>query len=212
MMIATHWAIREPFIPASIVSHNEVLLFIATIEIEKHQRCLPLSTPDEYIHAFPLNLLLFSLASSTLFCYSPRRKSPRRPLSSLMLPLFFFFSELQCHLGFLEQIHLSHQRPSFAFICKTKSIHGHSVPWCTIPPTARQTKLLVSLNSTKRSSDWRPDFSILWTNKLISLKSSVTDRAAVDQKASLTFQSVTAQIRQRRPFWDGLHLSSVLGG
>lgn len=198
-MIATYWDMLEPFIPVSIVSHNEVLLFIATIELEKHQRYLPLSTPDEYIHSFPLNVLLFSLASSTLFCFSFRRKSLCCPSPLANVAPFFFSSELHRHFGFLQQIHLSHQRPSSVLICETKSIPGHSRRRGT-NPQQQQTKLLVSLNSTKRSSDWRLDFSILWTSKLISLKASLTDRAAVDQKASFTFQSVTGQIRQRRPF------------
>lgn len=74
-------------------------------------------------------------------------------------------------------------------------------------------------NLTKRSSDCRLDvffFSrslcIVWTNKLISLKASLTDRAAADQKASLTFQSVSGQIRQRRGLRAGIHLSGVAAG
>lgn len=83
----------EPFIPASIVSHNEVILFIVTVEIEKHQRSVlcSSSTLDEYIHCFPLNLLLFSLGSSSLFCVSFRIKSLccRSPLAEVASFLFF---------------------------------------------------------------------------------------------------------------------------
>ncbi len=77
MMIATQWDMLEPFIPVSIVSHNEVILFIVTVEIEKHQRSVlcSSSTLDEYIHSFPLSLLLFSLGSSSLFSVSFRIKS-----------------------------------------------------------------------------------------------------------------------------------------
>lgn len=83
------------------------------------------------------------------------------------------------------------------------------------PPAAT-----VSPNLTKRSSDWRLDLVFfnfapsrsVWTNKLISLKASLTDRAAADQKASLTFQSVTGQIRQQRAFRAGIHLSDAAAG
>lgn len=57
----------------------------------------------------------------------------------------------------------------------------------------------------------QPSFFHLRTNKLDQLD-GLTDRAAVDQKASLTFQSAAAQIRQGRPFKDGLHLSDEPGG
>lgn len=167
------------------------------MEIEKHQRCLPLSTLDEYIHAFPLSLLLFSLASSTLFCCSCRRKSLRRP--SLFANVAFFslnFNAIEVFLN--KSIFPIKDLPLLLFARLNQYVDTvrRDAPFLR----QQQTKLLVSLNSTKRSSDWRLDFSILWTNKLISLKASVTDRAAVDQKASLTFQSVTAQIRQQRPF------------
>lgn len=60
---APRWDTLDPFIPASIVSHNEVLLFSASVEIEKHQRYRPRSTSDEFIH--PQSPPLFNLP---LFC------------------------------------------------------------------------------------------------------------------------------------------------
>lgn len=105
-----------------------------------------------------------------------------------------------------------HQRPpSSVFLFKAKSIPGRSRRWGT-NHRRQHTKLFVSLNSTKRSSDQRLDFSLSGQTNRSVLKASLTDGAAVHQKASLTFQSAAAQIRQRRPFWDGRRLSDVLGG
>lgn len=201
----------KPFISVSIVSHNEVILLI--VEIEQHQRSALCSfeTPDESIHSFLLNLLLFFLGRSSLvslFYFSFRLHFCGSLLADVA-NFSFFFSETHLHLGFLEQILPSRQRPSSSVFLFTKSIPGHSRRWGT-NYWQQHTKLFVSLNSTKRSAEaW---FFILWTNGPIGLKASLTDRAAVDQKASLTFQSDAAQIRQRRPFWDGCRLSDVLGG
>lgn len=201
----------QPFIPVCIVSHNEVILFI--VGIEQHQRSVlcSLSTPDEYIHSFLLSLLLFFLGSSSLFLCSASLSGFKSLCRGFLLADVANFSFLWNSSPFgIEQILPSHQRPSYSVILfKTKSIPGHSRRWGKNYGQQR-TKLFVSLNSAKRSAEtW---FFILWTNKPVSLKARLTDRAAVDQKASLTFQSATAQIRQRRSFWDVRRLSDVLGG
>lgn len=153
-----------------------------------------------------LNLLIFSLASSSLFCFAFRLKS-LCCRSRLADDASFFSSETHLHLGILVQILLSHQRPS-VFPFKAKSIPGHSRSSGT--NCWQQTKLFVSLNSEVSGLEaW---FFIPRTNKLISLKASLTDMAAVNQKASLTFQSAADQIRQRWQYRDGCLLSDVLGG
>lgn len=152
----------EPFIPASIVSHNEVILFIVTVEIEKHQRSVlcSSSTLDEYIHCFPLNLLLFSLGSSSLFCVSFRIKSLccRSPLAEVASFLFFPL-KLIANWEFLNKsFPIKDLLLLLSFSFKTESIPGHSGRW-RINHRQQHTKLFVSPNSTKRSSDLRLDFS-----------------------------------------------------
>lgn len=149
----------KPFIPVSIVSYNEVFLFILTVEIEKHQRSVlcSFSTLDEYIHSFPLNLLLFFLGSSSLFCFSFRLKSlcrrslPADDASFLPLKLISIWDFLNKSFFPIKDLLL------LSFFSRLNQ-YLDSRRWET-NHRQQQTKLFVTLNATRRSSDWRVDFS-----------------------------------------------------
>lgn len=126
----------------------------------------------------------------------------------LMLPISLF-SETHLHLGLNKSSLLIKDLLPLWFFSKLNQYLDTVGGQEPTTGTNRQNYLYVLI---WRRGQQRPDFFILWTNKPISLKARLTDRAAVDQKASLTFQSATAQIRQQQPFWDGRRLSDVLGG
>lgn len=164
-----------------------------------------------------LSICSFSLLA-VLLRFSFKLKS-LCSLCLLLLPFPSLWNETRCNLVF--QICLSDQRASSVLLFSVHSIRGSicgcSRRWKTkTSPWQRRIKLFVPLNSTKRSTNGRLYLSFseqtLWTNKRIILKASLTDGAAVDQKASLTFQSATAQIRRPRPFPDESCLSGVVGG
>lgn len=96
----------KPFISVSIVSHNEVILLI--VEIEQHQRSALCSfeTPDESIHSFLLNLLLFFLGRSSLvslFYFSFRLHFCGSLLADVANFSFFFSLKLISIWDFLNK-------------------------------------------------------------------------------------------------------------
>lgn len=166
-----------------------------------------------WIYSFPSQFPPFlSWQFLSPFCFSFRLKSP-----SLSACWCWRFLQYSSPFGISCTNPFSHQSTSCSsvFLFKTKSIPGYSRGHETNHWQQRQNYLYLLI---QQRGQWTEGlifiFSLLifWTNKPISLKASLTDGAAVDQKASLTFQSATAQIRQQQPFWDGCHLSDVLGG
>lgn len=145
----------EPFNPVSIVRHNEVTVFIVSVEIEKHQRSVlcSFSTPDEYIHSFLLNLLIFSLGGSSLFCFAFRLKS--LCWGSRLADDASFFLWNSSPFG------NSCTNPSFSSKTLCLSFQGKNQYLVTAgveEPTAgsRQNYLYLLI---QRSVDWRLDFS-----------------------------------------------------
>lgn len=86
---APRWDTLDPFIPAPIVSHNEVLLFSASVEIEKHQRYRSHSTPDEFIHphSLPLQSAVFLSLFPLLLHLRPQNPFSRPSLLDILISL-----------------------------------------------------------------------------------------------------------------------------
>lgn len=86
---APRWDTLDPFIPASIVSHNEVLLFSASVEIEKHQRYRSRSTPDEFIHPHspPSSICCFSVLFPLLLHLRPQNPFSCPSLLGILISL-----------------------------------------------------------------------------------------------------------------------------
>lgn len=142
MMIATQWGMLEPFIPVSFVSHNEVVLSIVTVEIEKHQRCALCSfiTPDEYIHSFlprsSQSPPFLSWQFLSALCFSFRLKS-LSAVARCSLTMAVTSLKLISIWDFLYKSPFPPSKTFFFCLFKTRSIPGHNRRWGNQPWAAR---------------------------------------------------------------------------